>query len=97
MLLLAYGEFNNFCFEFKFVEDFESKFDAVALGLVVDEAALVVAVDDDDADELDEESSKLKYSKCNHSICSFVSEASVDEFVFDRGFDWFMWRFFDDR
>jgi hypothetical protein len=95
MLLLANGEFSNFCFEFKFVEDFESKFDAVALGLVAvfDE----VAVDDGDADELDEESSKLKYSKCNHSICSFVSEASVDEFVFDRGFDWFMWRFFDDR
>jgi hypothetical protein len=94
-LLLANGEFSNFCFEFKFVEDFESKFDAVALGLVAvfDE----VAVDDGDADELDEESSKLKYSKCNHSICSFVSEASVDEFVFDRGFDWFMWRFFDDR
>ena len=95
MLLLANGEFSNFCFEFKFVEDFESKFDAVALVLVAvfDE----VAVDDGDADELDEESSKLKYSKCNHSICSFVSEASVDEFVFDRGFDWFMWRFFDDR
>ncbi len=90
MLLLANGEFSNFCL----AEDLESLF------VVVEEVLVVVAEELNEAgdalEDVDEESSKVKYSKCNHSICSFVSEAKLDVFVFDKGLDWFICRFFDD-
>lgn len=90
MLLLANGEFRNFCF----AEDLESLF------VVVEEEVLVLVVVEelDEAEDAfeDEESSKVKYSKCNHSICSFVSEAKLDVFAFDKGLDWLTCRFFDD-
>ena len=88
MLLFANGEFSNFCF----AEDLESLF------VVVDEVVVVEELDEagDALEDEDEESSKVKYSKCNHSICSFVSEAKLDVFAFDKGLDWLMCRFFDD-
>jgi len=86
MLLLANGEFNNFCF----AEDLESMFSGAVPFVVEVLAAFDEAGDDDEVEVDEEESSKVKYSKCNHSICSFVSEAKLEMFAFDRGFDWLM-------